>query len=79
MIWGLLGLIGGGTFIVNGFTVLTNPDCSEIGFSGGRVVSVTCFSEGSYGGSFPGTIGGIGMILFGLLLLWGAWRAFTRN
>ncbi len=79
MIWGILGLIGGGSFIVNGFSVLTDPDCSQVGFSGGRAVSVTCFPAGSIGGDMPGTIGGLGMLFFGGLLLWLSWKSFTRN
>ena len=34
MLWSIIGLIGGGSFIVNGFSVLTDPNCDTVGFGG---------------------------------------------
>ena len=32
MFWSVIGLIGGGSFIFNGFGVLTEPNCDTVGF-----------------------------------------------
>lgn len=31
MFWSVIGLIGGGSFIFNGFGVLTDPSCDTVG------------------------------------------------
>lgn len=80
MFWSVLGLIGGGTFIVNGFSVLTDPSCDTVGFGGGRVVQVTCFEAGAgMSGEFSGTVAGFGMLAVGGLILYFAWRNFKRS
>ena len=74
MIWSILGLIGGGSFIYNGFGVLTDPSCDTVGFGGGRAVQVTCYEAGaSMSGEFPGTVA------VGSLILYFAWRNFKRS
>lgn len=80
MIWGLLALIGGGTFVVNGFGVLMDPNCDTVSFGGGRVVQVTCYQDGALGaGALPSAVAGIGMVMFGALLIFFAWRQFKRS
>ena len=80
MFWSVIGLIGGGTFIVNGFSVLTDPDCDTVSFGGGRVVQATCYPEGlSMTGDFSGTLAGIGMLAVGGLILAFVWRNFQRR
>lgn len=80
MLWSVLGLIGGGTFIVNGFSVLTDPNCDTVGFGGGRAVQVTCYQAGAaMSGEFPGTVAGFGMIAVGGLILYFAWRNIKRS
>ena len=80
MFWSLLGLIGGGSFIVNGFSVLTDPSCETVGFGGGRAVQVTCYEAGApMGGDFSGTIGGLGMLAVGGLILYFSWNSFKRR
>ena len=80
MFWSLLGLIGGGSFIVNGFSVLTDPSCDTVGFGGGRAVQVTCYEAGSpISGDFSGMVGGLGMLVGGGLILYCAWRNLTRQ
>jgi hypothetical protein len=79
MFWSVIGLIGGGTFVFNGFSVLTDPNCDTVGFSGGRAVQVTCFEAGSaMSGEFSGTVAGLGMVVFGALILYFSWRNFKR-
>ena len=80
MFWSIIGLIGGGSFVINGFSVLTDPSCDSVGFGGGRAVQVTCYEAGSpLSGDFPGTLAGMGMLAFGVLLIYFAWRNFTRS
>ena len=80
MLWSVLGLIGGGTFIVNGFSVLTDPNCDTVSFGGGRVVQVTCYPAGAgLSGEFSGTIAGLGMLVIGALILYISWRNFKRS
>ena len=80
MFWSVLGLIGGGSFIVNGFSVLTDPNCDTVGFGGGRVVQTTCYQAGAgMSGEFPGTVAGLGMLAGGGLILYFAWRNFKRR
>ena len=81
MFWSVIGLIGGGSFLVNGFSVLSDPDCATVGFSGGRAVQVTCYPEGSiYDTSgIPGTVGGLGMVLVGSIILYFSWNNFRRS
>ena len=77
MFWSVLGLIGGGSFIVNGFSILTDPSCDTIGFGGGRVVQVTCYEAGAgMSGEFSGTVAGLGMLAVGGVILYIAWRNF---
>ena len=80
MFWSVIGLIGGGSFIFNGFGVLTDPRCDTVGFGGGRAVQVTCYEAGApLSGEFPGTVAGLGMLAFGGLILYFAWRNFKRR
>jgi hypothetical protein len=80
MFWSVLGLIGGGSFVINGFQVLTDPSCNTVGFGGGRAVQVTCYEAGALmSGEFPGKVAGLGMLLFGALLLYLAWRNVSRR
>jgi hypothetical protein len=80
MFWSVIGLIGGGSFIVNGFSVLTDPSCDTVGFGGGRAVQVTCYENGAVmSGAFSGTVAGLGMLAFGGVILYFAWRNFKRS
>jgi len=78
MFWSILALIGGGTFLVNGFKVLTDPNCASVDFSGGRAVLATCYESASMG-TVSGNLAGIGMMMFGSLLGYFALRGFSRN
>jgi|LakMenEpi03Aug12_release.lakeMendotaPanAssembly.Ray.scaffolds.fasta_scaffold4130907_1 hypothetical protein len=78
MFWAILALVGGGTFLVNGFSVLTDPSCASVDFSGGRAVLATCY-ESPTTGAVSGNLAGIGMMLFGLLLGLFALRTFARG
>jgi hypothetical protein len=80
MFWSIIGFIGGGSFVVNGFSVLTDPNCDTVGFGGGRVVQATCYENGALmSGEFPGTIAGIGMIGIGALILYFSWHNLKKN
>ena len=80
MFWSVLGLIGGGSFIVNGFGILTDPSCDTVGFGGGRVVQVTCYEAGvGMSGELSGTFAGLGMLAVGGVILYIAWRNFKRR
>ena len=80
MFWSVLGLIGGGSFIVNGFSILTDPSCDTVGFGGGRVVQVTCYEAGAgMSGEFSGTLAGLGMLAVGGVILYIAWRNFKSR
>ena len=80
MFWSVLGLIGGGSFIVNGFGVLTDPNCNTVGFGGGRAVQVTCYEScAPMSGEFSGTFAGLGMLAVGAAILYFAWRNFKRS
>lgn len=67
MIWRILGLIGAGSFFVNGFSLLSDPSCVSADFGGGRVIQVTCRSD-SYG-TFSGTEAGLISLFIGAGLL----------
>jgi hypothetical protein len=67
MIWRILGLIGAGSFFVNGFDLLSDPSCVSADFGGGRVIQVTCRSD-SYG-TFSGTQAGLISLFIGVGLL----------
>lgn len=45
VIWRIIAAIGAGTFIVTGFSVLTDPNCISVSFSGGRLVTLTCYQD----------------------------------
>ena len=69
MIWLLIAIIGAGTFIFSGFSVLTDPFCQSVDFGGSRVIQMTCrddtfgaFSKTSAG--WLSILGGIGILLF---------------
>ena len=80
MFWSVIGLIGGGSFIFNGFGVLTDPSCDTVGFGGGRVVQVTCYEAGAgMSGEFSGTFAGLGMLAVGGVILYIAFRNFKRR
>jgi hypothetical protein len=80
MFWSIIGLIGGGSFAINGFSVLTDPGCDTVGFGGGRVVQVTCYEAGSpLSGEFSGTVAGAGMLSVGGIILYFAWRNIKRS
>jgi hypothetical protein len=68
MIWFILAIIGAGTFIFSGSSVLTDPFCQSVDFGGGRVIQITCrddslgaFSQASAG--WLSILGGVGLLL----------------
>jgi hypothetical protein len=80
MFWSILGFIGGSTFIVNGFNILFDSECHTVGFGGGRVIQATCYPEGSIlQGDFPGPVAGIGMLIFGFLIIYFSLRNLRRG
>jgi len=80
MLWSVVGLIGGGTFVINGFNILTDPNCDSVGFGGGRVVQATCYPAGSVmSGEFSGSVAGFGMLAVGVSILYFSWRNFRRR
>lgn len=69
MIWLVIAIIGSGTFIYSGISVLSDPFCQSVDFGGGRVIQITCrddsfgaFSQSSAG--WLSILGGIGILLF---------------
>lgn len=80
MLWSIIGVIGGGSFIINGFGILSDPNCDSVSFGGGRVVQATCYQAGGLEtGAISGTLAGIGMVAVGFLFLYFAWRNFKRS
>ena len=80
MLWSIFGVIGGGSFIINGFGILSDPNCDSVSFGGGRVVQATCYQAGGLEtGAISGTLAGIGMVTVGFLFLYIAWRNFKRS
>jgi hypothetical protein len=79
MFWSIIGFIGGGTFVVNGFSVLTDSSCDTVGFGGGRAVQVTCYEAGApMSGEFPGVVAGLGMLAFGGIMIYFAWKNLRK-
>lgn len=69
MIWLVISIIGAGTFVFSGISVLSDPYCQSVDFGGGRVIQMTCrndsfgaFSQTSAG--WLSILGGIGILLF---------------
>ena len=67
MIWRILGIIGAGSFFVNGLSLLSDPSCVTADFGGGRVVQVTCRDDLS--GAFTGIQAGLISLLIGFGLI----------
>ena len=68
MIWKIVGLVGAGSFIINGLSVIADPNCVTVDFGGqSRLVTINCYD--SLGGAIPGITAGILLIIGGLLLL----------
>jgi hypothetical protein len=72
VIWRILAAIGAGTFLVTGFSVLTDPNCVSAGFSGARAVTVTCYQNdyGDMSGQAAGLLSISGGVVLGALALW---------
>ena len=72
VIWRIIAAIGAGTFIVTGFSVLTDPNCVSAGFSGSRAVTVTCYQNdfGDMSGGQAGLLSISGGVVLGALALW---------
>jgi len=66
VIWRIIAAVGAGTFLVTGFSVLTDPNCVSAGFSGSRAVTITCY-QNNYGDMSGGQAGFISIII-GLLI-----------
>jgi hypothetical protein len=69
MLWLLIAIVGAGTFIFSGISVLSDPFCQSVNFGGARVIQMTCrednlgsFSQGSAG--WLSILGGLGILLF---------------
>lgn len=80
MLWRILGGLGSFTFLRVGFSVLLDPDCVSVEFSGGRAVTLTCYSDNS--GAVSGPIAGFVSVVFGSLLAWlalGPWIQRTLS
>jgi hypothetical protein len=79
MIWFILSLLGGGSFVVTGLGVLFDSDCDTVSFGGGRAITATCYSATSVmSGEFPGWVAGLGMTIVGLFILRIGFRALAR-
>jgi hypothetical protein len=81
VIWRIIGIIGAGTFFVNGFSLLSDPSCVSADFGGGRVIQVTC--RGDSLGAFTGAQAGLISLLIGIglvtLIFWNRIkRAMTK-
>ena len=68
MIWLVVAIIGAGTFIYSGISVLSDSFCQSVDFGGGRVIQITCredslgaFSQTSAG--WLSILGGLGILL----------------
>jgi hypothetical protein len=68
MIWLLIAIVGAGTFVFSGISVLSDPFCQSVDFGGGRVIQLTCrddsfgaFSQTSAG--WLSILGGVGILL----------------
>lgn len=72
MIWRIIAAIGAGTFLVTGFSVLTDPNCVSAGFSGARAVTLTCYQNdyGDMSGQAAGLLSISGGVALGALALW---------
>ena len=72
MIWRIIAAIGAGTFLVTGFSVLTDPNCVSASFSGSRAVTVTCYQNdyGDMSGQAAGLLSISGGVALGALALW---------
>lgn len=69
MIWLLIAIVGAGTFVFSGISVLSDPFCQSVDFGGGRVIQISCrndsfgaFSQASAG--WLSILGGVGILLF---------------
>jgi hypothetical protein len=67
LIFRIIGFIGGITFIVNGFGVLGDPNCSSVSFSGLHAVTITCYADST--GAIPAWLGGLLSIIGGAILM----------
>jgi hypothetical protein len=67
MIWLVIAIIGSGTFIYSGISVLSDPFCQSVDFGGGRVIQITCRQDSF--GAFSQTSAGWLSILGGLAIL----------
>lgn len=66
MWWRILALIGAGTFIVTGISVLSDPNCASASFTGSRAVTITCYQDDF--GDLTGNQAGWLALLIGLSL-----------
>jgi len=69
MFWLIIAIIGGGSFVFSGISVLSDPYCQSVDFGGGRVIQMTCrndsfgaFSQVSAG--WLSILAGLGILLF---------------
>ena len=67
MIWLLIAIVGAGTFIFSGISVLSDPFCQSVDFGGGRVIQISCRNDSF--GAFSQVSAGWLSILGGLALL----------
>jgi hypothetical protein len=67
MIWSFLAIVGAGTFIFSGFSVLSDPFCQSVDFGGGKVIQMTCRDDSF--GAYSQTSAGWLSILGGLVIL----------
>lgn len=67
MIWLVIAIVGAGTFIYSGISVLSDPFCQSVDFGGGRVIQITCRDDTF--GAFSQTSAGWLSILGGLAIL----------
>ena len=81
MIWRIIAAIGAGTFIVTGFSVLTDPNCQTAGFSGARAVTITCYQNdfGDMSGQTAGLLSIAGGVVLGILALGPAISNYRRR
>jgi hypothetical protein len=69
MIWLVIAIIGSGTFIYSGISVLSDPFCQSVDFGGGRVIQITCRNDsfGAFSQSSAGwlsILGGLALLIF---------------
>ena len=80
LLWLILWLACGGTFLVMSYYIYSRQECHTITVAGGKIFEFTCYPAGTNPpGGAPSNLVALGLLVVGLLMIFFSVRHYIQN